>query len=337
MRIIILSDRIPPESPGGAGKIAWSLACGLREAGHEVHVIAATRQNSFNEEREGIPTYHLHSHFPNRFRAYFALYNPQIAAHLRRLFENIKPDVVNAHNVHNYLSYYSLTLANRVGIPTVFTSHDVMPFAYSKLTHFIDPARCTVDSPDQYRLPHLYNLRQMRFRYNPLRNYLIRLVLRRHTQVRTCVSHALRQALEANLLPPFRVVHNGLAPDSLDVPNDEIIAMRRRLNLEDRQVILFGGRLAYKGINQLLTALNKVVTRIPKATLLVLARGKIGEPDTIRTRFPNLREHHIRQPGWLTGPDLAAAYHLADTITVPSICLDSFPTVNLVTTQARTI
>ncbi len=66
MRIAILSDRIPPENVGGAGKVAWSLACGLRDAGHDVHVIAATPNAAFEAIREGIPTYHLHSRYPKR-------------------------------------------------------------------------------------------------------------------------------------------------------------------------------------------------------------------------------------------------------------------------------
>src|SRR5262245_7347475 len=178
MRIAILSDRIPPENIGGAEKVAWGLACGLSKAGHEVHVIAATSGPSFRERRNGLETYHIHSRYPTRLQAWLSLYNPQTMRHIRSLFEQIRPDVINPHNIHRDLSYASLSLARRLRIPAVFSSHDLMPFAYGKIHYFIDPARCGVDRVEQYRLPFLHNARRMRLRYNPLRNIVIRNILR---------------------------------------------------------------------------------------------------------------------------------------------------------------
>src|SRR5512135_3150060 len=138
MRILILSDRIPPEHAGGAEKIAWALALGLRDAGHDVHVAAATPGDAFTDTRDGIPTYHLHvPEYRPRFWAYLSLYNPSVIGALQNLYARVRPDVVNAHNVHSWLTYYSLVLARRAGIPTVFSSHDVMPFAYNKLTRIV--------------------------------------------------------------------------------------------------------------------------------------------------------------------------------------------------------
>jgi glycosyltransferase involved in cell wall biosynthesis len=45
--------------------------------------------------------------------------------------------------------------------------------------------------------------------------------------------------------------------------------------------------------------------------------------------FRHLRASHVLSGGWLSGDELAAAYGLADVVTVPSICLDCFPTINL--------
>jgi glycosyltransferase involved in cell wall biosynthesis len=330
VRILILNDRIPPEGGGGAEKVSWALAQGLLKAGHEVHFIAATKGEPFEETRAGIPTYHLHSQFRPRFQAYYMLYNPQTAAPLRRLYERIQPDVVNIHNVQNGLSYYSMTMANRIGIPAVFTSHDVMPFAYNRLTHFIDPAICGVKSSQQYRLSPLYNLRQMRLRYNPLRNHVIRHILTNHVQARTCVSEAHRQALEANGLPPFQVVHNGIHAEGFQASAEAVSSLRERLGLGGRKVILFAGRLSPdKGGNQLLAALRRVVARVPEALLLLLSRAGLDEQGVDMSGYADLRETHIRSGGWLSGEELAAAYGLADVVTVPSVCLDCFPTINL--------
>lgn len=327
MRILLLNDRIPPENRGGAGEVVWRLAQGLQRAGHDIHLAAATPDKAFQEVRAGIPTHHLHSQYPERFRAYLSLYNPQTAQALRRLYSQVQPDVIHAHNIHADLSYYSLTLASQMRIPVVFTSHDVMLFAYHKLSHFIRPEQCETE-PEKYRLPFGYNLRQMRLRYNPLRNITIRFILRHHVQIRTAPSQALCAAHAANDLPPFEVVYNGLNAEDFATTPARIVALQNRLALHGRKIILFAGRLTEaKGTRPLLKALNQVVQKNPEALLLVLSAQPIAAQ--IPAEFAHLQSQHIRSGGWLAGSDLAAAFHLAEIVVVPSIIFDTFPTVNL--------
>lgn len=329
MRILLLNDRIPPENRGGAGEVLWRLALGLRDIGHEVHVAAATPDAPFRETREDIPTYHLHSRYPERWRAYLSLYNPQTVGPLAALYDEIQPDVVNAHNVHTDLSYASLTLAHRRGIRTVFSTHDVMLFAYGKMRHYIDPTNLSVPAQEEYRLPPFYNLRTMRFRYNPLRNIIIRHILTYHTNARTSPSYALARAHAANGLPPFTTVHNGLDPKQMAASPAAIEGLRQRLNLIGRKVILFAGRLtADKGTHQLLAAMQRITESVPEMLLLVLSSHPI-EKQIDQPQYAMLRERYIRSGGWLSGEDLAAAYHLANVVVVPSIIFDTFPTINL--------
>jgi len=328
MRIIILSDRVPPKNAGGAEKVAWSLALALKEAGHEIHVIATTDGLAYETQQEGIPVYYLYTHYPLRWSAWIGLYNPQTVGHLRRLYAKIQPDVINAHNIHHYLSYTALSVAHRMGIPTVFNSHDVMPVYYAKLTHAkaINPDFCGVKSPEQYRIPRFYNLKQMRFRYNPVRNLVIRHILTQHANVRACVSNALRQVLEVNGLPPFRVVYNGVDPRSFDASPESVEVMRQRLELDGRQVILFGGRITWaKGSDQLLAAMNMLVKKLPDVLLLVLTTAGLDSMGFNKPEFQGLRERHVRLGGWFSGSELAAVYRAADVITIPSICFDSAP------------
>ena len=100
MRILLLSDRIPPENRGGAGEVLWRLAVSLHQNGHDVHVISATDKAYFEEVREGIQTYHVQVSYPERFRAWYSLYNPQVNGRLKNLYQKIQPDVINAHNIH---------------------------------------------------------------------------------------------------------------------------------------------------------------------------------------------------------------------------------------------
>lgn len=329
MHIVILSDALPPDNTGGAGKVAWQLGVGLIAAGHRVTFITRTLGKSRQENRHGIRVHALHSQYADRWRAWLSLFNPQVVLPLNQLMRQLKPDVVNVHTVGEHLSYHSLVIGRFSGAATVFTSHDVMPFAYTKLTYHIDPNR-----PDQrdgwnYRLPFGYNWRQMRLRWNPARNLSIRHTMTYYVDERIAVSAELKKALEANHLPPFSVVHNGLdVQESDSVQEHTINTLRQRFGLEGRRVILFGGKLTHeKGGHQLLTALCRVREQVPNVALLVLSRSS-EYLDEFVAAAPDLSSH-IVLGGWLTGEELLAAFRLAHVVASPSICFDSFPTVNL--------
>jgi glycogen(starch) synthase len=333
MRILLLNDRIPPENRGGAGEVVWRLAIALKEAGHEVHLAAATKAQAFTDVREDIPCYHLHVSYPNRWHAWLSLYNPQVHQALRNLYQKIQPDVVNAHNIHADLSYYSLTIAHKMGFPAVFTSHDVMPFAYHKLSHFIDRSSCE-DSLD-YRLPPLYNVKQMRFRYNPFRNIIIRYILKHHTQLRTAPSLAMCAAHHANDLPKFTSVYNGIDSGRFHASPQIIENLKKRLGLEGHKVILFAGRLTgAKGTRPLLKALEQIIADIPETRLLVLSSVSLEEQIN-QEEFKTVRDY-IKIGGWLSGEELAAAFHLADIVTMPSLVFESFGMVAIEAMAAKT-
>ena len=328
MRIVLLNDKIPPEGRGGAESVVWRLARGLAAADHEPHVIATTAGDSFEETRDGIPTYLIRARYPERFRAWLSLWNPQTVAAFGKLLRRIQPDVVNAHNIHYLLSYHTLKLAREAGCGVVFSAHDAMPFAYGKL-----PASFSPDCPAHYeagdcRLPRGYNLRQNRFRYNPFRNMWIRRYLARYAHIRTVPSQALANAFADNDMPPVEVAHNGIDLDEWS-PVDEagVDALRSRLDLAGKRVILIAGRLTReKGLLQMLSAFSEVHASVPDARLLVLSSREIDTQ--VAADFSNLRPL-IRTGGWLSGDELRAAFQLADVVAAPSIYLDPFPTVVL--------
>lgn len=337
MRILILSDKIPPENRGGAGIVTWRLAHQHHKNGHDVHVIASTQNEPFQEIREDIPTYHIYANYPERFHAWLSLYNPQVNQPLRDLYQQIKPDVINAHNIHSHLTYHSMQIAHEMGIPVVFSSHDVMPFAYHKMSYFIKCDKCSVDNPDEYRLPSFFNMRQMRFRYNPLRNITIRRILTNYTQSRTAPSQELCNAHQANDLPNFDCVHNGIDVNSFTASSESIEGLKNHLHLEGRKVVLFAGRLtSAKGTTQLLDAMQILVKKLPELCLLVLSSVPI-ENQIQDKQYEQLRDKHVISAGWLEGEELAGAFHLSDVIVTPSVIFDTFPTVNLEAMASKTV
>ena len=127
----------------------------------------------------------------------------------------------------------------------------------------------------------------------------------------------------------MRTLHPGVDPAALDTTPEHVAALRARLGLDGCRVILVAGRLTpLKGSVQLLRAVQRIFPDRPDARLLILTRASPEQQgltdDTFRDVLPQ-----IVMGGWLEGETLAAAYHLADAVAAPSICLDVFPTVNL--------
>lgn len=335
MRIALLNDHLP-DSVGGAGTVIWALAQGLRQSGHEIHLITATSGQTREETHNDIAIYRLHSQHHPRLLSYWGLYNPQTVRPVHDLLQRIQPDVVSIHSVNTHLSFQSMVIANRLGFPVLFNPHGTMEIAFvpAALDHFVTHQKNGITSPQAYRLPFLHNFWRQRPGYHQLYNpfYTLRLrhIMRRHTHYRVSVSHAQRLAFEANGLPFQRTIHNGIDIQRLQVSSEKVEALRTRLGLQNRQVIYLGGRLSIKkGVIQMLQALNEVVLVVPQTTLILLSGKRLSDLNIKLADFPNLNAAHVRECGWLFGEELAAAYHLAEVVAVPSICLDAFPMTNL--------
>jgi glycosyltransferase involved in cell wall biosynthesis len=213
----------------------------------------------------------------------------------------------------------------------VWNAHDLTSVSFTRVNHFVDPADLDPLPAPNYRLPPFHDLRQARLRWNPLRIPLIQAILRGCTEIRVAVSGAQASALAANGIPALRVVHNGIDTARFERAGPEAIrALRDRLGLAERRVVLFAGRLRPdKGSVQLIQAMDVLTRHMDDAALLILADRGYKKHGRMREQFARVFERHVVESGWLAGDDLAAAYHLADAVAVPSIYLDPFPTVNL--------
>lgn len=306
MRLLLLSDRVPPHHRGGAEVAAWRLAVGLSRAGHEVHVATATPGPAREEHRDGVTVYHLHSKYPERFAPWLTLCQPETVGPFQRLCRRLRPDVVHAHNVHHDLSYASLVVASRRCIPVVFTSHDLMPVAGGHVEARRIGYRAGLDGA--VRLPWTYELGRTRLRYNPWRRSLVRLVLGRAARARTCVSDAHRRMLAENGYAGFEVVHNAADPAFLD--------MAPLAEPRTRRTLLFGGRLTEaKGAVSLGRIIGELSARRDDVDLVVLSRSP---DDLARLELASGVARRVGHAGWLTGARLVRAYHDADVVLVPS-------------------
>ncbi|MCH8986768.1 glycosyltransferase family 4 protein [Patescibacteria group bacterium] len=325
MKIVFLQDDFPPTSFGGAGISTYELAIGMKKAGHEVFVITTCRKKSEAGELDyhGIKVFKIANDYPARWRAYLSLYNPPVVRGVEELLKKIRPDVVHANNIHFYLSYRCLKVARQYAKAVVFTARDAMSFNFGKLQ-----TKQYLENFDSYTT-WLDHLRQAKKRWNPFRNFFIKRYLKYADEL-FAVSNALKEALSQNGIKNVEVIHTGADVDLWHVNEEEAARFRKRHNVENKKVILFGGRLSEaKGGTKALKAMLEIVKDVPEVVLLVA--GKIDRyADYMKKEAGKLGiEDRLIFTGWIEREEIKSAYAVADIVLVPSICFDAFPRIVL--------
>jgi glycosyltransferase involved in cell wall biosynthesis len=312
MKIVFLADDFPPTSFGGAGISTFELAEGVKKAGHDVFVITTGRNKSEAGESDyqGLKVFKIASSYHERWRAWVSIYNPPVVRQVEELLEKIRPDVVHANNVHCYLSYYCLKVAKRYAGRVVWTARDTMAFSYGKLNtpRYLE----ALDA----RLSWRDNVKQAGKRYNPFRNFFIKKYMN-YADKKFDVSDALRRALAQNGIGGVEVIHTGIDVDAWQTSSDTLASFRKKFGLENKKVILFGGRL---GAGAQAVLAMKLVTERQDTTLLVM--GKEESAGRMKSGSSGLS---VIFTGWLSDKERIAAYYASDIVWVPSTYFDAFP------------
>lgn len=330
MRICVLTDDYPPYSRGGAGKVAASVVREYGARGHEVVVITTVqdRTKAGSEQDGGVRVERLYSEYPERWRAWKCLYNRQVVRALEALLGEIKPEVVHAHNVHAHLSYHALRVAQRSGARVLLTLHDCMAFHYGKFTEYIDHSDLSVPKRFNYAVSVWRQVTTYKRRYNPLRNVVIRWYLTR-VDVVCAVSYALRDALAANRITADAVVHNGVDVAEWDEWAKLVVGDDRSADFVSRPVVGFVGKTSgVKGAYQALEAFARVQALVPEAVFKVIGASALEAGAERRAHDLGIIDRVVCS-GWITGPELVAAYRSCAVVVFPSVCLDTFGMVNV--------
>lgn len=338
MKILILSDKFPPEAIGGADIVPFRLAKKALDLGHQISVITTTfeKENVGLKKTQGLKVYWLYSKIPDQWHSYLTLYNHSVIKEVKKIIKEEMPDLVWAHNVHYQISYFSLVVAKKFNLPVVLTVHDAMSFCYKKFD-------CTINPKDKSQSPQIaYRHRPwnclwcQKKQYFPLRNFFIRYIFNHYLDKVLAVSVEHQKLLQANKVRCDGYIYNGF--DNLEfLPTQKKINnFKNRFGLSDKKVIFWSGRLSSaKGSFQALLALERVIKKIPDTILLVAAR--INESSQIFLREAEkigLREKVIITD-WLENKNLATAYQICDLVIYPSICFDTFGLVVLEAMAAK--
>lgn len=332
MKIVYLQDDFEPYAQGGSAIVVANIAKAMAKDGHKVCVITSVQQKSqagsFFEN--GIQVERIHVPFyEERWRAYLSLYNLRAVIAVKAILTKFCPDIVHAHNIHRYLSYTCLKFAKQNGAKVFLTAHDVMLFHYGKLVEFIDPNDLSCHSTFNYKVSPWQQIKKYKKRYNPFRNFIIKHYLKYMDKI-FAVSNALKDALNQNGIKNVEVIHNGIDVSKWKVSEKAVNDFKKKYNLQNKKIILFGGRLSgAKGGERMILAMQTIVKRIPESILLVLGK-KDDYAESMMKLAKKLGIHkNIIFTGWLLGDELRASYNISNIVVVPSICFDSFPTINL--------
>jgi len=330
MKILVLSDDFPPEVAGGAGMMAFRISREFARKGHEVLVVAATGNPSGEGESrfEGMAVQRIFSKYHPRWRSYISLRNPRVVSKLGKIISDFNPDVVHAHNVHEHISYASLSTARKYA-KVFLTAHDVMSFYPGTFTEFIDPKDFSCPNEFNYKVGPIMQFKKFRWRYNPLRNFFIKKELSKTNRI-VAVSDELRTALLQNGIGNSMVIRNGIDLALWNASPAKVDEFKKTFALENSDIILFGGRLSgAKGGDIILRAMEIIAKKNTNAKLLVVGR-KDFYSERMKRRAESLGiKDKIVFTGWLDENLMKMAYEVASVVAVPSVCFDSFPNGNL--------
>jgi len=330
MRILYLADDFPPTSYGGGGIVAYNLAKEMARRGNEVFVIT-TVQKRGEEKKEifdGLVIYRIYSNYPHPYflKSYISLYNPFTIPKIKKIIKELKPNIIHAHHIHSHISYYSFKIAKKSGAKVFLTAHDTMLVSYGK-AYF-------KENETNFKISVRYQIKIAKKGYNPFRNVVIKHYLKYVDKIFT-VSDALGRVLSDNGILKTETIHNGIDFFKWQAVYNEnkIKEFKNRFNLERKKIIFWGGgRLSgAKGSEQILKALKiiKENYRIIDA-ILVIAGDKGYFTDRIEeiAKKLNMREN-IVLTGKLNLEEMQTAFFASNLSVTPSVCFDSFPTVNL--------
>lgn len=320
-KILIVNHDFPPNALAGAEVLTYNHAHAMAKHGFEVTVFTSTKEKSKEglELFEGLRVYRVYSKDYERWRAYTNIYRHRAAKHFKQVIKDFNPDIIHFHNVHGSLTYFLFYLAKKQTTQVFMTGHDVLSFAYGKISYFKNRPRLA-NGDFNYRLPLFYNLRYARLRYNPLRNIFIRWYLKPVKKI-LCDSHELAKALYQNGFKNAVGFNSCIDPIDWQINEAKVNYYRDKYNLHDKKVILFTSRLSgNKGGSATLKAMEQVIRVVPEARLVLLGNNNnLGE----------VAKEHLLYTGRLPHEEVKNIFHLCDVSVTPSLYLDPFPTINL--------
>ena len=288
LKILIGADTYPPDI-NGAAQFGHRLALGMRDRGHEVHVVAARTAAgpTYDIEVDGIHEHRLRSHHAPTHPYYRLCFPWSMQATVDRILDRVKPDVVHIQ-CHYIIGRMLASACRRRGIRMVSTNH----FMPENLEPFLP-------------FPQWFLRGFSRFSWWDMSR-----VLGKAEYVTTPTAIGARRMREHGFQVPIYPVSNGIHASDYELKPGE------RIEHPPHPVIFFAGRLAHeKNIDVLIRAVGLLPEDVP-THLEIAGVGEI-EPQ-LRALVEELGlQERVTFLGFVTDQQLRQGYLRADVFCQP--------------------
>lgn len=239
-----------------------------------------------------------------------------------RRIEEIKPDIINIHNIHGYYINVKILFEylSKIKIPVVWTFHDCWPFT-GHCSHFIKH-HCNKWESECFSCPNIKGYPKSLLLDKSRTNFKKKKKLFTNIENLTIVSPSIWLS---NLVKKSFFKHKNILTinNGIDVnifkPTDNNTDIRSKLNLNDEKIIIGVASVwTYsKGLDDFIK-LDEMLSNKYKIILVGLSKKQISR---IPTNIIGIeRTESVQQ--------LAELYNIADVFVNPTYA-DNFPTTNI--------
>ena len=290
MRICLVSLDYWPYRSSGLTIYAEDLARGLRESGHSVTVVAALRPETFPQSTQAEIDLWRVPIGPSDWLGYGLR-----AARVVECLQQARPfDVVHFLDVHFAYAYHG-------------------PFVASLWQSFRQ--RLHADGGWPYANGRVNRIVRLVY-YNVARRWMERISLARAGRLIAACECTEREFVAHYSVEPHRISRAVQGTDLSALKPVSCEALRRRLGLEGRRVVLFlGFATPRKGLEYMAQALQLLPHDV---TWVIVGRWERGYRDKVWAALGEARERVI-EVGPIADEERAAYYSLADVYVSPSL------------------
>jgi glycogen(starch) synthase len=296
--VLVLSWEYPPIVEGGLARAVRKLSENLVAAGTEVHVLTRGGDHApAEEDRHGVIVHRVREpSFPRNdldaFLAWVHQMNADMLAAGAELLDRFDFDILHSHDW--LVAVAAERLARRMDVPWVVTVHAT---EHGRHQGWVDKHPQSFIHGVERRMVH------------------------RADRVIACSAYMQGHVSDVFGVPEDRVtpIPNGIDPEDLRVPGQDLAALRARYAEPHQKLILLAGRLVYeKGFQVALDALPRVIRRVGDVRFLVAGTGT--HENELRAQALRLGLNwHGTFAGWLGDDTLHGLYRIADLCVIPSL------------------
>lgn len=294
MKILMLTWEYPPRVVGGISKVVYDLSHKMVKEGNEVTVITYKEGDNvkYYENDKGVEVYRVDNYMirPNNFIDWIMQLNFNMITKANEIInKNGKFDVIHAHDW--LVAYSAKSIKESYNIPLISTIHATESGRNSGIHD--ETQRYINDS--EWMLT--YESSEVIVNSNYMKNEVQRLFGLPYDKI--------------NVIP------NGVNLQLFSNVNIDY-DFRRQYAMDNEKIILYVGRLVYeKGIQNLISAMPKVLDRYHDSKLIICGRG--GMIDELREQVKYLGiENKVYFAGYCDSKKMQKMYKCADVAVFPS-------------------